>query len=222
MSVAYTVRRSSRARYVRLRMERDGELEVVLPEGASEADAERAVRELAPWVERRRARLEAARRELAVEPGTVPLLDERLRIVVEPERSRVAREGDELFVPAGPKAGAAVERWFRRQARSQAGPRLQDAAASFGATPGPLSIRDQRSRWGSCASSGAISLNWRLVLAPSEVFEYVIWHEACHLVVADHSPRFWSLLESRLPGYRQPRAWLRSFGTALSLPPLPR
>lgn len=222
MSVAYTVRRSSRARYVRLRIERDGELQVVLPRGASEEDAERAVRELAPWVQRRREQMAAARRALAVDPGTVPFLDERLRIVTEPGRSRVARKEGELLVPESPEAPAAVERWFRRQARIEATPRLAEAAAAFGATAGPLSIRDQRSRWGSCASSGAISLNWRLVLAPSEVFDYVIWHEACHLVVANHSPGFWSLLESRLPGYREPRDWLRRYGTALSLPPLPR
>lgn len=222
MSADYTVRRSARARYVRLRLERDGQLEVVLPNGASEADAERAVRELAPWVNRRRAQLESAREALAVDPGTVPYLDDRLAIVAEPGRSRVVRRGDELVVPDDPQAGVAVERWFRRQARSEAAPRLEAAAAAFGAVAGALSIRDQRSRWGSCSSSGAVSLNWRLMLAPEAVFQYVIWHEACHLVVADHSPRFWSLLESRLPDYRQPRDWLRRYGTALSLPPLPR
>jgi hypothetical protein len=59
------------------------------------------------------------------------------------------------------------------------------------------------------------------MLAPSAVFGYVAWHEACHLVVADHSPRFWALLESHLPGYREPRRWLRRYGTALTLPALP-
>lgn len=222
MSVAYTVRRSSRARYVRLRVERDGQLEVVLPAGATQADAERAVRELAPWVDRRLAQLERAREALAVEPGTVPYLGGRLKIVAESDRKRVLRRGDELIVPDDPNAGAAVERWYRRQARAEGAPRLAAAAAAFGAAAGALSIRDQRSRWGSCSSRGAVSLNWRLMLAPEAVFDYVIWHEACHLVVADHSPRFWSLLESRLPGYREPRDWLRRYGTALSLPPLPR
>jgi predicted metal-dependent hydrolase len=216
----YTVRRSPRARHVRLRMERDGQLVVVLPEGAAEGEAARAVRELGPWVARRREALAAAARELTVEPGTVPFLDERLAVVAEPGRRRVHRRDDELLVPAGPDCGPAVERWYRRQARAEAVDRLREACAALGVSHGPVSIRDQRSRWGSCASSGAISLNWRLMLAPSGVFGYVAWHEACHLVVADHSPRFWNLLESHLPGYREPRQWLSSYGTALSLPPL--
>ena len=201
-------------------MERDGELVVVLPEGVAEQEADRAVRELAPWVARRREALAAAARELAVEPGTVPILDERLAVVAEPGRRRVHRSGDELLVPAGPQAGTAVERWYRRQARAEAQARLAQACSALGVSHGPVSIRDQRSRWGSCSSSGAISLNWRLMLAPSAVFGYVAWHEACHLVVADHSPRFWNLLESHLPGYRGPRDWLRRYGTALSLPQL--
>lgn len=220
MVSGYTVRRSPRARHVRLRMERDGQLVVVLPEGAAEGEAARAVRELGPWVARRREALAAAARELAVEPGTVPFLDERLAVVAEPGRRRVHRRDDELLVPAGPDCGPAVERWYRRQARAEAVDRLGEACAALGVSHGPVSIRDQRSRWGSCASSGAISLNWRLMLAPSGVFGYVAWHEACHLVVADHSPRFWNLLESHLPGYREPRQWLSSYGTALSLPPL--
>ncbi len=201
-------------------MERDGALEVVLPVGVAEDEAARAVRELGPWVARRREALAAAARELAVDPGTVPFLDERLVVVSEPGRRRVHRRGDELLVPAGDGGGPAVERWYRRQARVEAQARLAEACTALGVSHGPVSIRDQRSRWGSCASSGAISMNWRLMLAPSEVFVYVAWHEACHLVVADHSPRFWELLESHLPGYREPRQWLRSYGTALSLPPL--
>ncbi|MFM8761772.1 MAG: M48 family metallopeptidase [Solirubrobacterales bacterium] len=220
MAPGYTVRRSSRARHVRLRMERDGELVVVLPEGVAEEEAGRAVQELGPWVARRREALAAASRELAVEPGTVPFLDERLAVVAEPGRRRVHRSGDELLVPAGPQAGPAAERWYRRQARAEAQARLARACGALGVAHGAVSIRDQRSRWGSCASSGAISLNWRLMLAPSTVFGYVVWHEACHLVVADHSPRFWGLLEGHLPGYREPREWLRRYGTALSLPPL--
>ena len=220
MEHGYTVRRSARARHVRLRMERDGELVVVLPEGLAEEHAERAVRELQPWVAGRRRRLAEAERTLAGEPGTVPLLDERLIVVAEPGRERVHRRGGELLVPAGPGAGAAVERWYRRQARAEAVRRLGEAATALGTAHGPVSIRDQRSRWGSCAASGAISINWRLMLAPARVFAYVAWHEACHLVVPDHSPRFWGLLEGHLPGYREPREWLRRYGTALSLPPL--
>ena len=73
-----------------------------------------------------------------------------------------------------------------------------------------LTVRNQRTRWGSCSSSGALSFNWRLLLAPEPVLDYVVWHEACHLVVMDHSPRFWALLEHHRPGYREQRRWLRA------------
>jgi hypothetical protein len=63
-----------------------------------------------------------------------------------------------------------------------------------------------------------MSFNWRLLLAPEEVLDYVVWHEACHLVVMDHSPRFWALLERHLPDYREPRRWLRRHGATLVLP----
>jgi predicted metal-dependent hydrolase len=63
-----------------------------------------------------------------------------------------------------------------------------------------------------------MSFNWRLMLAPEPVLDYVVWHEACHLVVMDHSKRFWALVERHVPGYRRPRRWLRENGAALHLP----
>ena len=78
-------------------------------------------------------------------------------------------------------------------------------------------IANQRTRWGSCSTTGAMSFNWRLLLAPPEILDYVVWHEACHLVHMDHSPRFWSLLERHVPDYRAPRRWLRDHGATLVL-----
>jgi len=80
-----------------------------------------------------------------------------------------------------------------------------------------LTIRAQRTRWASCSRTGAMSFNWRLLLAPEEVLDYVVWHEVCHLEVLDHSPRFWRLLASRRPGYREQVRWLRVHGATLVL-----
>ncbi|MGH2873454.1 MAG: M48 family metallopeptidase, partial [Solirubrobacteraceae bacterium] len=74
-------------------------------------------------------------------------------------------------------------------------------------------------RWASCSRSGAMSFNWRLLLAPEAVLEYVVLHEVCHLEVMDHSPRFWTLLERRCPGAREQAAWLRLHGRELVLSP---
>jgi len=148
---------------------------------------------------------------------TVPYLGRALRLRPEPGRTRVHRRGDVLLVPPGEAARPALERWYRRQARAEVQPRLDAAARAVGRPYTRLSIRDQRTRWGSCAAGGAISINWRLLLAPEEVLEYVVRHEACHLAVMNHSPRFWELMARVMPGYEAPRRWLREHGATLVL-----
>jgi predicted metal-dependent hydrolase len=78
-----------------------------------------------------------------------------------------------------------------------------------------IRIGDQRTLWGSCSRTGTLSFNWRLVLAPLEVADYVVVHELCHLRVHGHSRRFWSLVERHRPGYRDQRSWLREHGPEL-------
>jgi predicted metal-dependent hydrolase len=215
--VQYTVQRSARARRVRVTVDRDEAVRVTLPQRAAHADAALAIAELTPWIARRRAALRAARERVAPAPGHVPYLGGALRLRPQPGRTRAHRHADELLVPAADPQ-AAIERWYRRAARVELEPLLAAATAALGCRHAALTIRDQRTRWGSCSSTGAISLNWRLLLAPADVAGYVVWHEACHLVVADHSQRFWALLEDHLPGYRVPRRWLRDNGAALALP----
>ena len=212
----FRVRRSPRARRVRVSVDGSGEVEVVLPKRAPERAAAQAVRELTPWIERRRRTLARAAAEIARPAGTVPFLGRDLRLVAQPGRERVHRRGDELLVPRR-DAAAAIERWYRRQARAEIGPRLDAAVARAGTSYTGLTIRGQRTRWASCSSNGAMSFNWRLLLAPEAVLDYVVEHEVCHLEVMDHSPRFWALLESRSPDWRVHAAWLRRYGSALNL-----
>ena len=213
----YDVRVSPRARRIRVCIEADGRVEVVVPRRATRRDAAHAVEELRPWIEGRLADVNAVRARLGRAPGTVPYLDEQLTVVPQRGRTRVHRRGDQLLVPLGPESDAAIERWYRRQARAEIEPLLDVACAAIGCDHTALTIRNQRTRWGSCAASGALSFNWRLLLAPPEILEYVVWHEACHLLVMDHSPRFWGLLEQHLPGYREPQRWLRRNGSGLHL-----
>jgi predicted metal-dependent hydrolase len=212
----YTLRRSPRARRVRVSVDGDGAVQVTLPRRASARDADEAVRELAPWIERRRRALARAASEVARTPGTVPYLGEELDVVAQPGRTRVHRRGDVLLVPEI-DAAAALERWYRRVARGEIGPRLDAAVARAGTSYTRLTIRGQRTRWASCSATGAMSFNWRLLLAPEEVLDYVVEHEVCHLEVMDHSPRFWRLLESRVPDWREHARWLRRYGSTLVL-----
>jgi predicted metal-dependent hydrolase len=215
--IPYEVRRSDRARRVRVTVDPARGVEVVLPRRAPEREAAAAIRELRPWIERRLAELERARAAVTARGDMVPYLGRGLRLVVQPGRTRVHRRGDELLVPGGHEQRAALERFYRRAAQAEIAARLDRACAEVGATYSKLSIRGQRTRWASCSRSGAMSFNWRLLLAPEPVLDYVVWHEVCHLEVMDHSPRFWKLLAARCPDYRRHVRWLRRHGPTLVL-----
>ena len=212
----YSVRRSSRARRVLVTVDaRDG-VEVVLPKRAAEREAAAAIAELRPWIEKRLREAAAVRDALALRGASVPFLGRTLALIHQDGRSRVHRRGDTLLVPAGDHRPA-LERWFRRVAREDITGRLDRATAAAGRPYAGLTIRGQRTRWASCSAEGTMSFNWRLMLAPEEVVDYVVWHEVCHLEVHDHSRRFWKLLESRCPDYRLHSAWLRRHGATLVL-----
>jgi len=188
----------------------------VLPARAPERAAAAAVSELRPWIERRLQEAREVRARIAARAGTVPYLGAPLELVPQPGRTRAHRAGERLLVPDG-DAGPAIERFYRRAARAEIATRLDRATALAGSAYSALDIRAQRTRWASCSPTGRMSFNWRLLLAPERVLDYVVWHEVCHLEILDHSPRFWSLLERRWPGYREDRDWLRRNGATLVL-----
>jgi predicted metal-dependent hydrolase len=155
--------------------------------------------------------------------GGIPYLGERLILNMSAEAGRtrpfVSRRGEELRVvlPPGADPRKALEAWYRRQARTEVTVRLDAAVARAGRSYTTLQIRGQRTRWASCSTSGAMSFNWRLLLAPAEILDYVVEHEVAHLDVQDHSQRFWRLLARRCPAWREHEAWLRRHGHALRL-----
>jgi predicted metal-dependent hydrolase len=215
--IDYTVRRSHRARRVRVTVDAQRGVEVVLPHRAPQREAAAAIRELRPWIERRIAEVDRVRAVVRARGTAVPLLGETLELVFEPGRSRVHRRGSTLLVPDGAAAVPALERWYRRVARDEIAARLGAACDHAGRKYSSLTIRGQRTRWASCSRSGAMSFNWRLLLAPEPVLDYVIWHEVCHLDVMDHSPRFWALLSRRCPHWKSHARWLRHNGGTLVL-----
>lgn len=214
----YRIRRSDRASRVRVSVDPRGEVEVVLPRRSPVSAAPAAVAELRPWIERRLREASAVSAALAARGSTLPYLGTPLELRPEPTRTRVHRTGDVLLVPGDAEhAPAAIERWYRRTAAKEIAPRLDAAAQALGTSYTKLSIRGQRTRWGSCSSRGAMSFNWRLLLAPEPVLDYVVWHEACHLRVMDHSQSFWALVRRHCPDYEEHRRWLRLQGSTLVL-----
>jgi predicted metal-dependent hydrolase len=146
----------------------------------------------------------------------VPYLEASLELVPQAGRTRAHRSGERLFVPTG-DARPAIERFYRRAARAEIASRLDRATALAGSSYSGLSIRAQRTRWASCSPGGRMSFNWRLLLAPEHVLEYVVWHEVCHLEILDHSPRFWALVQRYWPDWREDRDWLSRHGATLVL-----
>jgi predicted metal-dependent hydrolase len=214
--IAYTIRRSTRARRVRVNVHAHSGVEVVLPAGAPERAAAAAIVELRPWIERRLEDVQGVLEQIAQRGATVPYLGTTLQLQSQPRRQRVHRSGERLLVPPGDPRPA-LERYYRRMARLEVTERLDRATALAGTPYRDLVIRAQRTRWASCSATGRMSFNWRLLLAPESVLDYVVWHEVCHLQVLDHSPRFWALLERHWPRYRQDRDWLRRHGAMLVL-----
>ena len=104
---------------------------------------------------------------------------------------------------------------LRTRARAELPARLFELAVEHGLTVTRVSIRNQKTRWGSCGRDGHISLNWRLVLMPAEVRDYVLVHELMHLRRLDHSRAYWRLVAAACPGYREARQWLRTNGPSL-------
>ena len=193
----YTVRRSARARHVRLTVTRDGEAIVVLPMRAPERSAALFVERNTAWLDRQLARIQAGREREAARPslaaGRRISVHGRVRIVM----ANSAQERDRL------------ERSLRREARRVLEERVAALAPLVGVMPARLTVRAQRARWGSASRSGSLSLNWRLILAPPPVLDYVVIHELAHLAEPGHTPRFWALVRRHAPEADAARTWLR-------------
>lgn len=110
-----------------------------------------------------------------------------------------------------------ITRWYRLQAESYLMDRCDALAARTGLNPRSVTVKSYKARWGSCHITGDIQLNWKLIMAPPAVIDYVIIHELCHLKQHNHSPAFWQLVENFDPTFTLQRAWLKKHGHELQL-----
>ena len=211
--------RVRRARRYILRVRPDGTLRVTVPRGGSRAGAERFADRHQRWIERERARVLTEHAPAAWRHGTTILLRGREHaITVTPlggGRTRVAYADRALELPAAAELRPAVEADLRAVAKALLIPRIHELAARHGVDVSRVLIRNQRSRWGSCSPTGVIALNFRLVQMPPDVCDYVLLHELMHRRHQNHSKRFWRLVESVCPAFREAEAWLRAHGRTL-------
>jgi len=193
----YTVRRSARAWRSRITITGDAEVVVVLPARAPAREADELVERHRTWIERHLSRMLARRRALALRPSLAH--GRVLTINGQPEIVRATTAAER----------AALDRRLRRAARAAITERVTARSPEMGLQAKRITIRDQRTRWGSASRSGTLSFSWRLILAPPTVLDYVVVHELAHLRWAGHGPRFWSLVEKQYPGAAAARKWLR-------------
>jgi len=209
--------RTRRARHYILRVGPDGTVRVTVPWRGSRAEALRFVDERRAWIarERHQRAVAASVRRPWVDGTRVWFRGEAhlLRVCAVEDRGHVrVCLGDQSWMAAAssaPDVRRVVEAGLRETANVELPARLRALAAQHGFDIGAVTVRGQRSRWGSCSPSGRISLNWRLVQFPAAIVDYVLIHELVHLRHMNHSKRFWHEVESLCPGYRAARQWLR-------------
>ena len=192
-AVEIPVRVSRRARKLSIHVDVLHNVEIVVPSRTSQDDIDRLLFEHRAWLER----------ELAKPRKTFHLGLQRDDVVW--------IGGLALARPRVPSLDA----WYREQAREEITRIVMHESRRLCVDYTSLAIRDQRTRWGSCSPTGALSFNWRLILAPPAILSYVVVHELCHLREPNHSRRFWKLLESRRPEWRSQRDWLHEHGPEL-------
>ena len=237
--LAYTLRRSPRSRGLRVVIHPERGVVVTVPAAGRRgwAQPERHVgaflAEREAWLRRHLATQARSRAELAARGGlrdgaTIRFRGELHRLRVLPagsraRRSRVERIGgadeDELFVrlaaPDRRPIAAVLEAWLKPRARAAIERDVERHAAALGVVPAAISIRDQRTRWGSASRQRRLAFSWRLILAPPEALETVVIHELAHLRVFGHGPRFWAVVVTRRPDHAVWRRWLRDHSTEL-------
>lgn len=218
-SVPYVLVRNPRSRHVRMTLTPEG-LRVSAPVRVPEAEVQRAVASKERWLLRHAHMLEPAPPTPLVDGMDLPFLDGHVELGVRATgRASVAFRPEEgRIVVAAPDPGQVrtlVERGYREAARRWFAQACAELGPAVGARPARISVRDPRTRWGSCSARGAVSFSWRLLMAPARVAEYVVVHELAHLVHLDHSPAFWALVQDARPGHRDESAWLRDNGAWL-------
>lgn len=210
------VRRSARARRVSLHMVPGRQqAELVIPHRASMKAGLRFARDQAGWIAQRLSRVPAP---VPFEDGaTIPHLDRDLTIVHSEGRLRhIGRDGDALHITAAAKdVTRLVTNWLRSEAKREFSIRAEEKAGQLGQSFGRVTVRDTRSRWGSCSARGNLSFSWRLIMAPEIVVDYMAAHEVAHLVEMNHSPRFWKLVDDIALDVKRGQSWLSRNGAGL-------
>jgi len=217
--IDYRVVCSKAATKLRVRVGLDG-VEVVQPAARTGEEVSAFLDRNAAWVLDQLRRVESlhrVRRPTRIRPGSLLFLGEPTQIRIETTDTRargnaVSFANGEIVIQRGDTSHTSIvkslERWLRKQARRTIEQHLVEITARLGEQPGRLYVMEQRTKWGNCSARRNLSFNWRLVLAPDFVLQYLVTHEAVHLAVPDHSAKFWLTVQSLCPETERAKQWL--------------
>ncbi|UWR22778.1 M48 family metallopeptidase [Sulfitobacter sp. S190] len=212
--IALTLRRSARARRISLRISQlDGRVTLTMPKRLAEREALAFAASKEDWI---RHHLAARGADVPVAIGAQLPLGGQMVEVVAGQGRRVEIRADTIHVP-GPadRVGKRLQAHLKELARDRLAGACDDYAAALGRSYDRISLRDTRSRWGSCTSDAGLMFSWRLIMAPPDVLDYVAAHEVAHLAEMNHSPAFWAGVTRIYGDYDPPRRWLRTHGSGL-------
>jgi predicted metal-dependent hydrolase len=208
-SDSFAVRVSARARRLTARVHVGGRVEIVVPEGVTPKSVRDFVQRFTPWIDRKVAAMQCVVPAADPVPRSVDFLATGERFAVDwrvgPRRLLREQAGCvvALEAPDDREARALLRRWLKTAAAARLVPGLEELSRAFSLPVARVSIRCQRTRWGSCSTRGTVSLNCSLLFQRAEVVRYLYVHELAHLKCMNHSPKFWALVEKLEPDYQR-------------------
>ncbi|MDQ3098924.1 MAG: M48 family metallopeptidase [bacterium] len=226
--VPYRIERSSRSTRMRIVAETIVGIRLLLPQRTPIRDGEKFIESNSVWVYKEWQRIAKAREKQShlfepfLEKNTIVYLGKKYQLVIDVGKRVlppvVVEDG--VIVVQCVKADLAekiLERWYRQQAKAVITGSLEYYRAKMDLDYNDLTIKDQKTRWGSCSSQGNLNFSWRLILAPKDVLDYVVVHELAHLVEMNHSDRFWDVVTTYFPDFKKQVKWLRENGVGLRI-----
>ncbi|HIP23116.1 MAG TPA: M48 family peptidase [Rhodobacteraceae bacterium] len=212
-AITVELRRNARAKRMTLRVSAvDGVPRLSLPKRGSLKAAKQFLMEQEAWLHGHIGN--TPERVLIAEGLTIALYGESFLLKTH-SKSRVTLAPDTLFLPETRPAGHALEGFIKARAKNVITNLAEIDSTTLGKPFSKISLRDPRSRWGSCNTDGNLMFSWRLMLAPPEVLRYVVAHEVAHLREMNHSSAFWAEVAGLMPDYAAPRRWLKAHGGQL-------
>jgi predicted metal-dependent hydrolase len=202
----------------------DGSVQAIVPEKLSDARVEALIQKRTPWIRRKlreQSQIVTPKPKEYVSGESFTYLGRNYRLKVSRGTDReVKLKGGylEVGLPKKPKDGdirSALVEWYEQHALERLTEKTNRYAGIMGVTPKSISVRDYKARWGSCSSKGEISYNWRIIIAPHHIVDYVMVHELCHLKHPNHSPAYWKSVKREVSDYEVCRGWLKEHAREL-------